>query len=69
MCGGNKAAGDDAHLLRMPAEPHRHQRRLVCDLEPLDLEVVLGMPKAGVACLVRDLSVLGDLVQHALIEV
>src|SRR5215831_17906631 len=52
----------------MLAEPHRHQARIVGDLEAFDLQVMLGMAEAEVACVVGEAHVFGDLVQHALVE-
>jgi uncharacterized protein YgfB (UPF0149 family) len=66
--GRDEAAGDDPQPLRVPAEPHRHQPRIVRDLEALDLQVMLGMAEAEIAGVVSETDILGDLVQHALVE-
>ena len=38
------------------------------DLEALDLQVMLGMAEAEIARVVGEADILGDLVQHALVE-
>ena len=50
------------------AEEHRHQPGILAELEALDLEVVLGDADAGPAARVADARVLGDLVEHPLVE-
>jgi hypothetical protein len=52
----------------MLAQPHRHQPRIVGNLEAFDLQVMLGMAEAEVARLIGEAHVLGDLVEHALVE-
>src|SRR5579883_371113 len=64
----HEAAGDDAQLLAVLAEPHRHQLGIVGDLQTFDLQVMLGVAEAEVAGIVGEAHVLGDLVQHALVE-
>ena len=44
------------------------QPRIVRDLEALDLQVMLGMAEAEIAGVVSETDILGDLVQHALVE-
>src|SRR5581483_11419516 len=53
----------------MLAEPHGHERRLVGHLEAFDLQMMLGMTEAGVPCLVGKAGVLGNFLEHALVEI
>ena len=52
----------------MPANPHGQQARLVTGFKALDLQMMFGMPKAGVADLVRKLGILRHFAEHALVE-
>jgi len=50
------------------AEEHRHEPGVLAELEAFDLEVMLGDADARPAGRVARARVLGDLVQHALVE-
>ena len=52
----------------VPAEEHRHEARVLTELESLDLQVVFGDTNARPACRVARARVLADLVQHPLVE-
>ena len=65
---GDEAAGDDAHALRMLAQPHRHQRRIVGDLEAFDLQVVFRVAEGEVAMLLGEGGCAAELGDHAVVE-
>ena len=50
------------------AEEHRHEPRILTELEPFDLQVMLGDADALPARRIARARVLADLVQHALVE-
>src|SRR5262249_27748263 len=58
----------DAQARPVLAEEHRHQPGILAQLEAFHLEAVLGDADARTARLVAGAGVLGDLVEHALVE-
>ena len=58
----------DAQPRPVLAEEHRHEPGVLPQLEPLDLQVVLGDADARPARGVAGPRVLGDLVEHALVQ-
>ena len=52
----------------MAAEEHRHQPRVLAELEALDLKVMFRNADARPARLVARARVLGDLVEHPLVQ-
>ena len=66
--GGHEAARDDPHGLRMLSEPHRHERRIVRDLEAFDLQVVLGMAETEIPTRLGEPRVVGKFREHAPVQ-
>src|SRR5438552_13716895 len=58
----------DAELRRVLSEEHRHQARVLAELETLDLEVMLRDAEAGPAARVAKARVVRDLAEHPLVE-
>jgi hypothetical protein len=58
----------DAQTRAVRAEEHRHEARILTELEPLDLQVMLGDADARPAGRIARARILTDLVQHALVE-
>jgi hypothetical protein len=59
----------DADALRLHRRPEVEQHRVVRELEPLDVEVVLGEADRVVAEIVGQPDLLGHIAQHPLVEV
>src|SRR6185312_16485689 len=59
----------DADPLGLHREVEVEQHRIVRELEALDVEVMLGEGNRVVAEFVAELNLLGQLLQHALVEV
>src|SRR5262245_36585396 len=58
----------DAQSRAVLAEEHRHEARVLTELEALDLQVVLRNADARPAGLIARARILRDLVQHSLVE-